>query len=70
MKSLMKFKHINAATIDEAVSALRQYAGKACVLSGGSDLLGTMRFEILRSYPEAVINLKTISGLDYIKGAI
>ena len=67
MKSLMKFKHINATTIDDAVSDLRQYGDKAWVLAGGTDLVGTMRFEILRNYPEAVINLKTIPGLDYIK---
>jgi NADPH-dependent glutamate synthase beta subunit-like oxidoreductase len=67
MKSLMDFKYVNAATIDEAVSSLRRYGGKAWVLSGGSDLLGTMRFEILRDYPEVLINLKGIPGLDYIK---
>ena len=26
-----------------------------------------MRFKVLRDYPEVVINLKTIPGLDYIK---
>jgi CO/xanthine dehydrogenase FAD-binding subunit len=29
--------------------------------------LGTLRFEVLQDYPEVVINLKTISGLDYIR---
>ncbi len=67
MKSLMKFKHINALSVDEAVSMLKECSGKASVLAGGTDLLGTMRFEILRNYPETVINLKTIKGLDYIK---
>jgi NADPH-dependent glutamate synthase beta subunit-like oxidoreductase len=68
MKSLMKFKHINATTIDDAVSALNRYGNKAWVVAGGTDVIGTMRFEILRNYPEALINLKTIPGLDYIKG--
>jgi hypothetical protein len=36
MKSLMKFKYINASTIDGAVSALRQYGDKAWVLAGGT----------------------------------
>jgi NADPH-dependent glutamate synthase beta subunit-like oxidoreductase/CO/xanthine dehydrogenase FAD-binding subunit len=66
MKSLMDFQYVNVASVAEAVSALRNYGGKARVLSGGSDLLGTMRFEILREYPEALINLKSIPGLDYI----
>jgi NADPH-dependent glutamate synthase beta subunit-like oxidoreductase/CO/xanthine dehydrogenase FAD-binding subunit len=67
MKSLTRFNHINAATVDEAVSHLKKQPHNTCVLAGGTDLLGTMRFEILREYPETVINLKTISGLDYIK---
>ncbi len=67
MKSLMKFKHINATTIDDAVSALSQYRDKACVLAGGTDVIGTMRFEVLRNYPEILVNLKTIPGMDYIK---
>jgi xanthine dehydrogenase YagS FAD-binding subunit len=65
MKTWKKFAHINAKTIDEAASILR--AGQAAVISGGTDLLGTMRFEILPSYPEVVVNLKTIPGMDYIK---
>ena len=65
MKTLMKFNHINATSVEEAVSILKEC--KACLLAGGTDLLGTMRFEILRDYPETVINLKTIPGLDYVK---
>ena len=35
--------------------------------AGGTDLLSTLKGEYLSDYPEAVINIKTISGLDYIK---
>ena len=65
MKTLKKFAHVNAKTIDEAASLLR--AGHAAVLSGGTDLLGTMRFEVLPTYPEVLVNLKTIPGMEYIK---
>ena len=65
MKTWKRFEHVNAKTVDEAASILR--AGKAAVLSGGTDLLGTMRFEVLPNYPEVVVNLKSIPGLDYIK---
>ncbi len=65
MKTLKKFAHVDAKSIEEAASILR--AGKAAVISGGTDLLGTMRFEILPQYPEVVVNLKGIPGLDYIK---
>lgn len=67
MKTIRKFSYIKSTTIDEAVSALRVYGDKAWVMAGGTDLLGTMRFEILRDYPEVVINLKGIPELDYIK---
>lgn len=54
-------------TVDEAVSRLRLYGGKASVIAGGTDLLGKMKDMILPVYPEAIINLKTIQGLDFIK---
>ena len=65
MKTLKKFAHVNAKTIDEAASLLQ--AGHAAVLSGGTDLLGTLRFEVLPTYPEVLVNLKTIPGMEYIK---
>jgi xanthine dehydrogenase YagS FAD-binding subunit len=65
MKTWKKFAHIDAKSIEEASSILR--AGNAAVISGGTDLLGAMRFEILPTYPEVVVNLKSIPGIDYIK---
>jgi xanthine dehydrogenase YagS FAD-binding subunit len=67
MKTWKKFAHIDAKTVDEAASILR--TGKAAVISGGTDLLGAMRFEIMPSqnYPEVIVNLKTIPGMDYIR---
>ena len=64
---MRRFIHINARTIDEAVSALRRYGNKANIIAGGTDLLGKMKDEVLPRYPEAVINIKTIPGLDFIK---
>jgi xanthine dehydrogenase YagS FAD-binding subunit len=68
MKTLRKYTHINATTIDEAVLALG--GANAWANAGGTDLVGTMRFEILPDdmYPKTVVNLKTISpSLDYIQ---
>jgi xanthine dehydrogenase YagS FAD-binding subunit len=65
---MRKFAHINATTIDEAVNALKK--GDAMVIAGGTDLLGTLRFEVLRTeqYPKTLVNIKTIvPSLDYIK---
>ena len=68
MKTVKKFTRINAKTVEEAVSALR--TANAWALAGGTDLVGTMRFEVLPDtmYPQTVVNLKTITpSLDYIK---
>jgi len=65
MKTWKKFAHVNAKSVDEAASILR--GGNAAMISGGTDLLGAMRFEILPTYPEILVNLKTIPGTDVIK---
>lgn len=64
---MKKFRHINASSVDEAVSWLKRYGYGANMIAGGTDLLGKMKDEILPTYPEAIINLKTIPGLDFIK---
>jgi xanthine dehydrogenase YagS FAD-binding subunit len=63
---MRKFEYFNARTVDEAVSVLRRYGGRARVIAGGTDLIGTMKDEILPTYPEAVIDIKNIPGLDVI----
>ena len=64
---MRSFKHINARTVDEASALLRKYEGKAMLNAGGTELLSTLKGEYLSDYPEAVINIKAISNLDYIK---
>ncbi|MBI4774761.1 MAG: xanthine dehydrogenase family protein subunit M [Deltaproteobacteria bacterium] len=64
---MKKFAHFNASTMDEAVSLLRRFGGRANLIAGGTDLLGKMKDRILPTYPEALINLKTIPGLDGIR---
>jgi len=62
-----KFKHFNAYSIEEALSLLGNYGDRACIIAGGTDLLGEMKDAILPTYPEAVINIKTIPDINYIK---
>jgi xanthine dehydrogenase YagS FAD-binding subunit len=62
-----RFTHINAASVDEAVSILRRFEGKASVIAGGTDLIGKLKDEILPFYPQAVVNLKGIPGLEGIR---
>ncbi len=64
---MRKFKHVNVSTIEEAVSALRQSGETAKVIAGGTDLIGEMKDDILPQYPEVLVNLKTIPGLEYIQ---
>ena len=64
---MKKFKHFNVYSIDEAVSLLGKYGDKACVIGGGTDLIGKMKDAILPAYPEALVNIKTIPGLNYIR---
>ncbi len=62
---MKRFDHLNATSVAEAASALK--SGKAVLIAGGTDLLGRLKDDILPTYPEMVVNLKTIPNLDYIK---
>ena len=64
---MKRFAHVNASKLDEAILVLRRYGNKAHIIAGGTDLLGKMKDEILPTYPEALVNIKTIPGLDFIK---
>ncbi len=61
------FAHFNALTVEDAVSILRRYGGNANLIAGGTDIVGKMKDQILPSYPEALVNLKTIPGMDAIR---
>jgi len=60
------FTHFNAGTVKEACALLAEYDGKAVLNAGGTDLLGTLKGENLFEYPEALINIKTIGGVNKI----
>ena len=61
------FNHIDVKTVHEATTLMKNYQGKARLIAGGTDLLGVLKDKFLPDYPEAIINIKTIPGLDYIK---
>jgi xanthine dehydrogenase YagS FAD-binding subunit len=61
------FRHFQAKTLEEALTLLDQYRGKARINAGGTDLLGVLKDEILPVYPQALIDIKTIEGLSFIR---
>jgi len=61
------FEHYSAASLKKASSLLKEHGGKARVIAGGTDLLGVLKDEILEDYPEVLVNIKSIPGLDRIK---
>ena len=63
------FRHISVGSIEEATSILQRSRGKARIIAGGTDLLGEMKDGILpeAGYPEVLVNIKGIPGLDYIQ---
>jgi xanthine dehydrogenase YagS FAD-binding subunit len=64
---MRSFKHVRARTADEACALLEKHKEKAVLQAGGTDLLSILKGEILLDYPRVVIDIKTISGLDYIR---
>jgi NADPH-dependent glutamate synthase beta subunit-like oxidoreductase len=64
---MKSFKHHNARSLKEASALLAKYNGRARINAGGTDLLGNLRDGCEPDYPEALINIKGIKNLDYIK---
>jgi CO/xanthine dehydrogenase FAD-binding subunit len=61
---LPHFEYLAPRTLDEACSLLAMHPGEAFPLAGGTDLLVKMKQR--RIIPRYIVNLKTISGMDYI----
>jgi CO/xanthine dehydrogenase FAD-binding subunit len=65
-RRLPKFDYLEPNTIDEALSMLSQYKGRAKVIAGGTDILPKLKRREIKA-PEYIINLKGIPNLDHIK---
>ena len=64
---MRSFTHFDTYSIDEACKTLGELEGRARLNAGGSDLLTMLKGDVLPDYPETIINIKTIPGLDYIR---
>jgi CO/xanthine dehydrogenase FAD-binding subunit len=61
---LQEFEYLEPASLEEAVSLLREYGDRAQVLAGGTFMLVQMKME--RMAPGCVININQVPGLDGI----
>jgi len=57
--------HVNVGSLSEATAELAK--GKAEVIAGGTDMISTLKGFISDNLPERLVNIKKISGLDYIR---
>ena len=65
---LPKFEHINAESIEEAVSLLKTYEGRAALIAGGQDLLRELKGRARFAQPQVLVNIKSVKPkLDYIQ---
>jgi xanthine dehydrogenase YagS FAD-binding subunit len=63
---MKKFTYLEAKTVQEATTALSK--GKTQVFAGGTDLMTILRnMSSPATAPDTLVNIKTISNLDYIK---
>ena len=62
---LPEFNYLEPKTMREACALLARAQGCARILAGGTDLIVAMKQR--RQLPTAVINLKTVEGLDFIE---
>src|SRR5262249_60073751 len=66
LDELPLFEHVDAASLAEAMAALREHGPRAQVLAGGTDLLGLMKDRISgpgMPVPEVLVNVKRIPEL-------
>jgi NADPH-dependent glutamate synthase beta subunit-like oxidoreductase/CO/xanthine dehydrogenase FAD-binding subunit len=65
--TLQYFKHLEATTLDEAVAISDTYKEKATLIAGGTDLLSMLKDNTAPTYPELVVDIKTIPDLAYLR---
>ena len=64
---MRSFTHIETDSIAETCNILGEYNGDAQLIAGGTDLLLSLKDDILPDYPTAVIDIKSIPDLDAIE---
>jgi hypothetical protein len=63
---MRKFDHLSVTSLPEAVAHLGTYRKRAAVVAGGTDILGILKDEVHPVYPQVLVDLKNVKGLDSI----
>ncbi len=61
------FDHISAKSLDEAVALTGEYRNKSAMVAGGTDIFGILSDEVHPVYPQVLIDLKNIEGMNFIR---
>ena len=64
---MQKINHISVKSIDDAVEQIGSFGHRAVAIAGGTDLLGILKDEVHPVYPQVLIDIKTIKGMDFIR---
>mgnify|MGYP000289536773 CR=1 FL=1 len=62
---MKNFTYVNPSSVEEASELLKQPG--TVVMGGGTDLLGVLKDGLLPEYPEKVVSLKKLPGMDQIR---
>ncbi|BBO92247.1 FAD binding domain-containing protein [Desulfosarcina ovata] len=61
------FQHATVSSVTDAISILSKHGDNAKLMAGGTDLIGLLKSKATTNYPDVVVNIKPITGLDQIK---
>lgn len=63
---MKNFNHRDAENLEQAAGILKEEPGRAKIIAGGTDLLSVLKHKLEPDYPETIVNIKSIEGLDHI----
>lgn len=63
---MKNFNHRDAENLEQAAGILKEEPGRAKIIAGGTDLLSVLKHKLEPDYPETIVNIKSIEGLNHI----
>ena len=64
---MKSFRFVAPETLEAAATLLAEQGPSAKVLAGGTDALGVLKDRVHPEYPELLVGLRAIPGLEYIR---